>query len=257
MIKLCRGAKRTWRKDASTSSEKKVFKSFSGGDSGTNFNTFNPPIQNSMVSFRGGGDSSGAFNVGSSVTLDGVGWRQNNSLVSTATDVRTSTSIAPTNLAELLMGDSMVSNEETDSHYISSNSDLDRNKKLVHFSSSSSADFGPRSGIGSGSGKNNLDQSIQNLTIAEPKELPATRLKCDFSSNIFHSRDRENFANQIIVENIQIENEVQLVDININIDTDNGEDNEEKELHSADMIKQTDHCPYYLSDDGAFVFSTN
>ena len=247
------GARKTWRKEASTSSDKKVFKSFSGGDGGTNFNTFNPPTQNSMVSFRGGGDTTGVFNIGSSVTSDCIGYRQNNSYVSTTVDVRTSTSLAPTNLAEVLLGESTSNNDGMTSSATKNIHSNDRNRKIVHFSSSLE---GSRtiSGIRNGGGINNLDLSLHNLTIAEPKELPMIRSRCDFSSNTYHSRERENESGQNIPQNTENENENENEE---EIVDSNEEDGRVIDMNTNDESEDKSHCPYQLSDDGAFIFSTN
>ena len=247
------GARKTWRKEASTSSDKKVFKSFSGGDGGTNFNTFNPPTQNSMVSFRGGGDTTGVFNIGSSVTSDCIGYRQNNSYVSTTVDVRTSTSLAPTNLAEVLLGESTSNNDGMTSSANKSIHSNDRNRKIVHFSSSLEGSR-PISGIRNGGGINNLDLSVHNLTIAEPKELPTIRSRCDFSSNTYHSRERENESGQNIPQNTENENENENEE---EIVDSNEEDGRVIDMNTNDESEDKSHCPYQLSDDGAFIFSTN
>lgn len=66
LVPPCRGARSTWRSSVNTAAT--VFKSFSGGSAGaannishgadigsTVFSTFNPPMQSTMVSFKGGG----------------------------------------------------------------------------------------------------------------------------------------------------------------------------------------------------------
>ena len=127
----------------------------------------------------------------------------------------------------------------------------DRNRKIVHFSSSQEGSR-PISGIRNGSGINILDLSVHNLTIAEPKELPMIRSRCDFSSNTYHSRERENESGQNIPQNTENENENRE-----EIVESNEEDGRDVDMSTNDESEDKSHCPYQLSDDGAFIFSTN
>ena len=164
-----------------------------------------------MVSFRGGGDSSGVFNIGSSKTMS-AGWRQN---CSDTSDISTSSSAPSMNLAEV----------------------LGLKSKILQ--------SGPDSGT-------------DLRSLAEPKEV-SVRLQDDFSTRPLPLRQRlaQGYGNLSISE-VQEQEEEEKEEENEDVEVDEEfESKEDKQNDVAGVEDDAERCPYYLSDDGAYVFSTN
>jgi hypothetical protein len=229
--------------------------------------------QNSMVSFKSGGDD--IRNVGTSVTFNnGSDGLPNDIIKIMKSD--TSSSIPHNDLAQALYGTSncpLLPSQMARSHNSSEKND---NRKKVYFSSSLQTSTSNLTN-GIDDTDNYIDQSVdlndinENL-IAEPKALPQVRDSCVFSSNIYHSRNRDT------VERIGVEpslpSSIKHLSLSDNLECDNifngfttggiEEDTENtgegEKVNDSVFDTNSSHShekPYFLSDDGAFVFSTS
>lgn len=227
--------------------------------------------QNSMVSFKSGGDD--IRNIGTSVTFNnGADGLPND--INKITKSNTSSSIPHNDLAQALYGTSNCPLLPSQMAQSQNSSDKNGNRKKVYFSSSLQTSTPSLS-----DGIDDTDHSIEQLEelngtnenlIAEPKALPQVRDSCVFSSNEYHSRSRD------MDERIGIESSVPssikqlslsdrlecdnngVINGGIEEDTENTEEGEKVNDSVFDTNSSDSHeKPYYLSDDGAFVFSNS
>ena len=276
-----RGAKKSWRKDAATCSSSgsgstgKTFVRFSGGSNKNITETLNPVKQNCMVSFRGGSDSTGLPNIVSSVNITpfvagadsanvssghDTGWRQNCS-DSYSMVVQTSSSTHVTNLLEILSCNStLIAESESSAECIRT----EENDEYEHFKSTISV---PTNNIPSDSNVHygvSAHNSKQLPVAAESKEeaiVPVLLTSLDPCIDSLNSRDLLDFRNPLVSRDpLDSRDPLNSLD-KIKYSSDSiGGDEASNSLIGNDgegLQIQHDHCPYHLSDDGAFVFSTN
>lgn len=273
------GAKKTWRKDKPPGT---VFKSFSGGNVGTvTFSGGNVSFtghhenqnnsgdsnftQNTMVSFNSCGDY--MRNIGSSVTTNnGVDEISNNK--SKITKSNTSSSIPHNDLAQALYGTPscpLLPSQMAGSRESSGKTDT---RKKVYFSSSLQTP-NPHSVDSIDNADDLIARShldVNESFPAEPKALPQVRDSCVFSSNEYHSRKRD--ADKLIGIEPSLSSSIKQLSLSDNLQCNNGFNDggiEEDKLNIGEIEKVNDdtasgdshEIAYYLSDDGAFVFSTS
>ena len=207
-----------------------------------------------MVSFHSGSEPNRIFknqsNVTATVTLtpfdtvygpalnpsgNNIGWHQNSSNKDII-GAHTSSSIPVINLSDILCGNLSPIIDDMSLADIHDKKEIEINKKIANLElipgNSNEILF-----------SDNMYHSVladngRLFPIAEPKELPIVRTNCNFSSNLFHSRDRNiGTSNNGILDNM-------LCGFKVGDRTNDVED-------------ENVRCPYHLSDDGALVFSTN
>jgi hypothetical protein len=218
-----------------------------------------------MVSFKSGGDD--VRNIGSSVTTNnGVDEMSNNT--SKITKSNTSSSIPHNDLAQALYGTSncpLLPSQMADCRESSGKTDT---RKKVYFSSSLQTP-NPHSVNSIDNTDDLIDKSqldVNDSFLAEPKALPQVRDSCAFSSNEYHSRKRD--ADKLIDIEPSLSSSIKHLSLSDNLECNNGFNGggiEEDKLNIGEVEKINDDTAsgdshenaYYLSDDGAFVFSTS
>ena len=253
-----RGAKKSWRKDASTcsslgsASTDKTLVSFSGGSFKNTTQTLNPIKQNCMVSFRGGGDFTGITNIVSSVNITpcligsdtkitstgrDTGWRQNSS-DSKSMVVQTSSSARVTNLLDILCCNTTLILESGNSAEFIRTEENIKHENVESRTSVSISDIPVGSNLHNGvlAGDSRLFPVTESDEEVLVPVLPSPDPSRDSSSSgdPLDSLDKINFSS----------------DSSGGDEILNGEDIDGSQIRHI-------HCPYHLSDDGAFVFSTN
>ena len=254
-----RGAKKSWRKDASTcsslgsTSTDKILVSFSGGSFKNTTQTLNPIKQNCMVSFRGGGDSTGVTNITSSVNVTpfvagsdakiastgrDTGWRQN-STDSKSMVVQTSSSARVTNLLDILScNTTLISESENSAEFIRAKENI-KHENVKSTTSVSISDIS----VGSNLHYGVLADDSRHFPVTESDEevlVPVVLPSPDPSRGSSNSGDPLDSFDKI------------------NFSSDSSGGDEILNVKDIDGLPiRHNHCPYHLSDDGAFIFSTN